>query len=135
VVVTGTVVVVVVVVVETGAFSTVVVVSVVESVVLVDVEVVEVLQIVVVVCVVVVVVDEVVVVEVVVEVPEELLLVVVAGTMPKAVPRYTSDVDKVADTVKPVEALASCSHSANTVGVFECDKAVNPDSGVTVGFD
>ncbi len=57
----------------------------------------------------------------VVEVVEVLLLVLVAGagTIPNAVPRYTSEVDNEAETVRPLDGLASCSHSAYTVGVLE----------------
>jgi hypothetical protein len=48
-----------------------------------------------------------------------VLVVVEAGSIPKAVPKYISAVDRVAVTLAPVTAPESCSHSAYTVGLLE----------------
>ena len=63
-------------------------------------------------------------VEVLVDVVEVVLLLALvvvtgAGTIPNAVPKYTSEADKVAATFRLLPGAESCSHSAHTVGVPE----------------
>jgi hypothetical protein len=66
--------------------------------------------------------DVVVVVTVVLELDcelEELVVTVGAELIPNAEPRKACALDKVALTAKLSAGTESCSHSANTVGVFE----------------
>ena len=66
---------------------------------------------------------------------EVLVVEVGAERTPNAVPKYVSDADKEAVTLRSLAGEENCCHSAYTVGLPEWDNAVNPVPADTVGVD